>query len=278
MGASTSRDATDARRDGDEDEDEATATDAPGRADVRLIADEGDSPSAVTSSSSRPSRLTLDLARVVREALSTSSARGERAWTRLFDSDAHGMSFRGGIIERCAERGRLLIVVQPRWGEGEGGDGDEVFVAHASPGLSKMPRDDFYGDVSTRTWRYRPGGALEETSGSSERPIYCAHGFHPHANIPCGLGFFGRVGRHTVWLDERLESAHVEYGARRFAIERVEIWGVDRDEVLKKRTEMDEKSRLRVDEKRGIDEKRADARFMTQFTSAAARATDLGSR
>ena len=153
-----------------------------------------------------------------------------REWRLAFDSNRHGTSFRGAMLSRCQDIGPLVILIEPKRDDkssagvatSEAGT-REVFIGHASPGVH-APRHDFAGDDFTRCWRFTPReGLVDIGSGSIAPALYCASGFTQYLN---GLGFFGRVGRHCLFVDEHLESGHVGYGAREFQILRVEIWAL----------------------------------------------------
>jgi len=180
-------------------------------------------------------------------------------WTLKFDSDEHGLSFRGALLARCVGVGPVAVVVEPREG-----DRDEVFIAHASPSL--VVSHEFGGDDFTSCWTFVEGEGLAAMGAETRAPaLYCASGFTQYVN---GLGFFGRAGRHRLFIDEHLESGHVEYGARAFGVRRVEIW------ALTERDDVDHSAR---DAERARAKSRA--QLITQFTSSnITRAADEAAR
>jgi len=182
-----------------------------------------------------------------------------REWRLAFDSDRHGLSFRGAMLSRCQDIGPLIILIEPKnlhSTSSSDSDGErEVFVAHASPGLG-APRHDFGGDDFTRCWRFAPReGLVDIGSGTSAPGLYCASGFTQYLN---GLGFFGRVGRHCLFVDEHLESGHVAYGARPFEIRRIEIWALTACERIETSANKDAKHA----------HAKAQAALITQFTAS----------
>mmetsp|Transcript_6652 Transcript_6652/g.21843 ORF Transcript_6652/g.21843 Transcript_6652/m.21843 type:complete len:392 (+) Transcript_6652:822-1997(+) len=182
-----------------------------------------------------------------------------REWRLAFDSDRHGASFRGAMLSRCQDIGPLIILIEPKNlhnTSSSDSDGErEVFVAHASPGLG-APRHDFGGDDFTRCWRFTPReGLVDIGSGTSAPTLYCASGFTQYLN---GLGFFGRVGRHCLFVDEHLESGHVSYGARQFEIRRIEIWALTACERIETGANKDVKHA----------HAKAQAALITQFTAS----------
>ena len=182
-----------------------------------------------------------------------------REWRLAFDSDRHGASFRGAMLSRCQDIGPLIILIEPKDSHSTNSsdsDGErEVFVAHASPGLG-APRHDFGGDDFTRCWRFTPReGLVDIGSGTSAPTLYCASGFTQYLN---GLGFFGRVGRHCLFVDEHLESGHVAYGARQFEIRRIEIWALTACERIETGANKDVKHA----------HAKAQAALITQFTAS----------
>ena len=124
-----------------------------------------------------------------------SSARAKNSawsttWTRVYDSARHASSFRGrgGMLERCAERGPVMMVISPR----AGAEGSvRAYAGVFSPELPATPRHDFRGDDACAAFRVDAStNDVIDTTGTSTTPVYCAYGYTTRPN-----GVFGRPPR-----------------------------------------------------------------------------------
>jgi len=123
------------------------------------------------------------------------------------------------MLERCAERGPVMMVISPR----AGAEGSvRAYAGVFSPELPATPRHDFRGDDACAAFRVDAStNDVIDTTGTSTTPVYCAYGYTTRPN---GVGVFGVVGRHALFVDDALERGHADYGARTFTPARIEVW------------------------------------------------------
>lgn len=205
-----------------------------------------------------------------------SSARAKNSawsttWTRVYDSARHASSFRGrgGMLERCAERGPVMMVISPRAGaEGSGAEGSgAIFAGVFSPELPATPRHDFRGDDACAAFRVDAStNDVIDTTGTSTTPVYCAYGYTTRPN---GVGLFGVVGRHALFVDDALERGHADYGARTFTPARIEVWTLTSSDArppTRAPTATDRASTASASAAAAL--RRADARFDARFAAS----------
>ena len=205
-----------------------------------------------------------------------SSARAKNSawsttWTRVYDSARHASSFRGrgGMLERCAERGPVMMVISPRAGaEGSGAEGSgAIFAGVFSPELPATPRHDFRGDDACAAFRVDAStNDVIDTTGTSTTPVYCAYGYTTRPN---GVGLFGVVGRHALFVDDALERGHADYGARTFTPARIEVWTLTSSDArppTRAPTATDRASTASASA--AAARRRADARFDARFAAS----------
>ena len=200
-----------------------------------------------------------------------SSARAKNSawsttWTRVYDSARHASSFRGrgGMLERCAERGPVMMVISPR----AGAEGSvRAYAGVFSPELPATPRHDFRGDDACAAFRVDAStNDVIDTTGTSTTPVYCAYGYTTRPN---GVGLFGVVGRHALFVDDALERGHADYGARTFTPARIEVWTLTSSDArppTRAPTATDRASTASASA--AAARRRADARFDARFAAS----------
>jgi len=152
--------------------------------------------------------------------LSSSSS----SWRVVFDSSRHGLSF-GALTRACVENALapLALLVEPNEE-----DDAPVRAVYLPNGVPDGPRCEMFGDsyaacafelVAAPTTPKKTFRDVSRPVGSNPS-VYFAYGFDAHVN---GFGVFGRPGRHVVFLDDKLEDAHYDYGARSVSIGRVVV-------------------------------------------------------
>ena len=188
---------------------------------VRLVDDDAndDDDARDENRSSPPAVLERRVAMKAREKRPAWST----TWTRVYDSARHSSSFRGrgGMLERCAGRGPVMLVISPRQTQTQ--TSSRLYAGAFSPELPATPRHDFRGDDACASFRVDANNDVIDTSGPSSTPLYCAYGYTTRPN---GVALFGVVGRHALFLDESLETGHADYGARAFDAARIEVWTI----------------------------------------------------
>jgi len=188
---------------------------------VRLVDDDAndDDDARDENRSSPPAVLERRVAMKAREKRPAWST----TWTRVYDSARHSSSFRGrgGMLERCAGRGPVMLVISPRQTQTQ--TSSRLYAGVFSPELPATPRHDFRGDDACASFRVDANDDVIDTSGPSSTPLYCAYGYTTRPN---GVALFGVVGRHALFLDESLETGHADYGARAFDTARIEVWTI----------------------------------------------------
>ena len=196
---------------------------------VRLFDDDDDDGRDENDARSRSSPPAVLERRVAMKARETRPG-WSTTWTRVYDAARHSSSFRGrgGMLERCAGRGAVMLVISPRRTGTSSGDGgvetaSRLYAGVFSPELPATPRHDFRGDDACASFRVDANDDVIDTSGPSSTPLYCAYGYTTRPN---GVGLFGVVGRHALFLDESLETGHADYGARAFDAARIEVWTI----------------------------------------------------
>ena len=236
------------RLDDDEDEDEDDDDD-----------DDDDRRRSSASASALLERRVASSARAKNSAWSTT-------WKRVYDSARHASSFRGrgGMLERCAERGPVMMVISPR----AGAEGSvRAYAGVFSPELPATPRHDFRGDDACAAFRVDAStNDVIDTTGTSTTPVYCAYGYTTRPN---GVGVFGVVGRHALFVDDALERGHAEYGARTFTPARIEVWTLTSSDArppTRAPTATDRASTASSSAAAAL--RRADARFDTRFAAS----------
>ena len=156
------------------------------------------------------------------------STTSSSSWRVVFDSNRHGLSF-GALTRACVGDAfaPLALFVEPN-----GGDDAPVRAVYLPDGVPDGPRCEMFGDpYAVRAFELAPTTSSSSSKktkkkfrdvsrpvGSSPGSVYFAYGFDAHVN---GFGVFGRPGRHVVFLDDKLERAHYDYGARLVSIARV---------------------------------------------------------
>ena len=152
-----------------------------------------------------------------------SSSSSSSSWRVVFDSNRHGLSF-GALTRACVGEAYapLALFVEPN---GDDEDDAPVRAVYLANGVPDGPRCEMFGDpYAVRAFELAP---TKKTFRDVSRPVgsnpsvYFAYGFDAHVN---GFGVFGRPGRHVVFLDDKLENAHYDYGARSVSIARVVAW------------------------------------------------------
>lgn len=147
------------------------------------------------------------------------------SWRVVFDSNRHGLSF-GALTRACvgAALAPLALLVEPNQGDDDDDDAP-VRAVYLPNGVPDGPRCEMFGDpYSVRAFELEP---TKKKFRDVSRPVgsnpsvYFAYGFDAHVN---GFGVFGRPGRHVIFLDDKLENAHYDYGARSVSIARVVAW------------------------------------------------------
>ena len=162
--------------------------------------------------------------RTSRQRFNEPSTTSSSSWRVVFDSNRHGLSF-GALARACVgdALAPLALLVEPT----NRGDDDDapVRAVYLANGVPDGPRCEMFGDpYAVRAFELAP---TKKTFRDVSRPVgskpcvYFAYGFDAHVN---GFGVFGRPGRHVVFLDDKLENAHYDYGARSVSIARVVAW------------------------------------------------------
>lgn len=205
------------------------------------------------------------------ERSSTSSSSSSSSWRVVFDSNRHGLSF-GALTRACVGDAfaPLALFVEPN-----GSDDARVRAVYLPDGVPDGPRCEMFGDpYAVRAFELAPSTSSKKRKkkfldvsrpvGSSPGSVYFAYGFDAHVN---GFGVFGRPGRHVVFLDDKLERAHYDYGARLVSIARVvacvrrsnDAKDVDASQTRKTMTTTTTKAAARTAET---------YRFMSQYTES----------
>jgi len=157
----------------------------------------------------------------------SSSSSSSSSWRVVFDSNRHGLSF-GALTRVCVEDALapLALLVEPNQDDDDDDDDALVRAVYLPNGVPDGPRCEMFGDpYAVRAFELAP--TKKKTFRDVSRPVgsnaavYFAYGFDAHVN---GFGVFGRPGRHVVFLDDKLENAHYDYGARSVSIARVVAW------------------------------------------------------
>lgn len=144
-------------------------------------------------------------------------------WQLLFSSKLHGMSY-NTFTGKITSKGVTLLLVRD--------DGGSVFGGLATVPWAKS--GDFFGDYSSFIFRVHPTFEIYKSSGSNENFQWCGSGF---TQIPNGVGFGGRMGYFSLFLDSSFESGMSRPTATYacpclassevFKIEAVECWLVE---------------------------------------------------
>ena len=164
-----------------------------------------------------------------------------------------------------------MMVISPRAGaEGSGAEGSgAIFAGVFSPELPATPRHDFRGDDACAAFRVDAStNDVIDTTGTSTTPVYCAYGYTTRPN---GVGVFGVVGRHALFVDDALERGHADYGARTFTPARIEVWTLTSSDArppTRAPTATDRASTASASASAAAARRRADARFDARFAAS----------
>ena len=149
-------------------------------------------------------------------------------WTLLFNSDAHGKSFRS-LSGRSCNRGAVLVLVKEA-----GGDGG---IAGGCTDAPLTKRAAFFGGYRSALIQLRPTARVFRPSGANTNCCWFAEGFE---SVPNGIAFGGQVGHFALFVQEALEKGHSRMSATfnnqpllgsglagSFAVDVVETWSLD---------------------------------------------------
>lgn len=113
-------------------------------------------------------------------------------WELLFSSKVNGISF-NTFIGKISHKGVTLLLIK---------DSED----HIFGGLATSPWDksgSFFGDYSSLLFTVQPTFRVFKASGANENFQWCGHGF---SEIPNGVGFGGRMGYFSLFVDSSFET------------------------------------------------------------------------